>query len=88
MILANHLDPSDPLSDTYTFVLANRYLLYGGYVKAENLYKSTLERNSNDPYVLNNLGCLYYYENRVAEAIAEWSKAIENKTKYGGCLFK
>lgn len=80
MILANHLDPSDPLSDTYTFVLANRYLLYGGYLKAENLYKAILERNSNDPYVLNNLGCLYYYENRVAEAIAEWSRAIEIKS--------
>lgn len=80
-ILTSHLDPSDPLSDTYAFVLANRYLLHRSYLKAEKLYHQLLQRKPSDPYIMNNLGCLYYYQNRISEAIAEWSKAIEINPK-------
>ncbi len=79
MILTSHTDPSDPLSDTYTFVLANRYLLHRSYVQAEKLYEGLLKRKPDDPYILNNLGCLYFYQQRIAEAISAWSKAMEAK---------
>lgn len=79
MILTSHIDPNDPLSDTYTFVLANRYLLHRSYIQAEKLYQELLRRKPDDPYIMNNLGCLYFYEQRIAEAINEWSKAIDLK---------
>ncbi|MCX7830821.1 MAG: tetratricopeptide repeat protein, partial [Acidobacteria bacterium] len=79
MILTQHLDPNDPLSDTYSFVLANRYLLHRSYIQAEKLYSELLSRKPDDPYIMNNLGCLYYYQQRIAEAIVEWSKAIDVK---------
>jgi len=79
MILTSHTDPNDPLSDTYTFVLANRYLLHRSYVQAEKLYTELLKRKPDDPYIMNNLGCLYFYQQRIAEAINEWSKAIDAK---------
>jgi len=78
-ILNQHMDPNDPLQDTYAFVLANRYLIHRSYVKAEKLYTSLLQQKGSDPYVSNNLGCLYYYENRVSDAITQWSKAIDAK---------
>ncbi|HNQ78418.1 MAG TPA: tetratricopeptide repeat protein [Acidobacteriota bacterium] len=78
-ILNQHMDPNDPLQDTYAFVMANRYLIHRSYVKAEKIYTSLLRQKGSDPYVSNNLGCLYFYENRVSDAVAQWSKAIEAK---------
>jgi tetratricopeptide (TPR) repeat protein len=77
-ILNQHMESNDPLQDTYAFVLANRYLLHRSFVKAEKIYTSLLQqKEGGDPYVSNNLGCLYFYENRVSDAIQQWSKSID-----------
>ena len=78
-ILNQHMDSNDPLSDTYSFVMANRYLLHRSYVKAERIYNRLLQQKGSDPYISNNLGCLYFYENRVSDAVTQWSKSIEAK---------
>lgn len=82
MILTQHVDSNDPLSDTYTFVLANRYLFHRSYIQAEKYYVELLKRRPDDPYIMNNLGCLYFYQQRIPEAINEWSKAIEIKQNF------
>jgi tetratricopeptide (TPR) repeat protein len=78
-ILDQHMESSDPLQDTYAFVMANRYLLHRSFVKAEKIYSNLLQQKGGDPFVSNNLGCLYFYENRISDAVVQWSKSIEAK---------
>jgi hypothetical protein len=75
--LSAHVSPADPLNYSYSYLLASRYLLHGSYVKAENLYQALLKEKPDDAKVLNNIGCIYFYENRFQEAIRQFSKAIE-----------
>ena len=77
--LASHLTASDPLRETYAFLLANRYLLHGSYLKAEGLFQDVIKANPMDANAGNNLGCLYFYENRYQEAIQQFSRAIQNR---------
>ncbi len=77
--LANHISPKDPLEEPYTFLLASRYMLHGSYLKAENLYSTLLKERPDDARVANNLGCIYFYENRYQEAIQQFGLAIKNR---------
>jgi hypothetical protein len=74
--LASHLSPDDPQNRAYAFLLACRYLLHGSYLKAENTFRPLLANDAQDAEVHNNLGCIYFYENRYQEAIHEFSMAI------------
>lgn len=78
--LAAHVGPADPLNYAYSYLLASRYLLHGSYVKSEDLYQAILKEKPNDANVLNNIGCIYFYENRFQEAIQYFSRAIEAKS--------
>ena len=77
--LASHTAQGDPLQRTYTFLLADRYLLHGSYAKAEGLYQSLLSGSPDDAEVANNLGCIYFYENRYQEAIQQFGRAIQSR---------
>ncbi len=77
--LAGRVSPEDPKSRTYAFLLACRYLLHGSYLKAENTFRPLLANEAQDAEVHNNLGCIYFYENRYQEAIHEFSMAIRLK---------
>jgi tetratricopeptide (TPR) repeat protein len=77
--LAGHIGDDDPLNRPYAFLLASRYLLHGSYLKAENTYQPLLSQSAQDAEVCNNLGCIYYYENRYQEAVQQFSKAIDYK---------
>ena len=77
--LSAHTGPGDPLARTYTFLLANRYLLHGSYARAEGLYQPMLNEGNDAAAVANNLGCIYFYENRYQEAIQQFGKAIDLK---------
>lgn len=77
--LASHVSPADPLNYSYSYLLGSRYLLHGSYVKAENLFQEILKENPGNANVLNNIGCIYFYENRFQEAIQNFTKAMESK---------
>jgi hypothetical protein len=78
--LANHTSPKDPLERNYSFLLAGRYMLHGSYLKAENLYRNLLKESPDDARVANNLGCIYFYENRYQEAIQQFTHAIAHQS--------
>jgi len=77
--LGEHIAPTDPKSGTYGYLLACRYMLHGSYMKAENLFRGLLNENPSDARIFNNLGCLYYYQNRYQEAIQQFSRALESR---------
>lgn len=77
--LSAHVGVADPLNRPYAFLLASRYLLHGSYLKAESTYQPLLAEQSSDAEICNNLGCIYFYENRYQEAIQQFSKAINYK---------
>ncbi len=79
--LVEHIGAQDPLRGTYTYLLASRYLLHGSYMKAENLYQGLLKESPDDAGVYNNMGCIYYYENRYQEAIQAFTKATAIQPK-------
>ncbi|MEJ2367800.1 MAG: tetratricopeptide repeat protein [Acidobacteriota bacterium] len=66
-----------PNKATYQYILANRYLLHGSFLKAETLYKRLLQEKRDVAGAANNLGCLYYFESRFQEAIQQFSYAVK-----------
>lgn len=77
--LAAQITPGDPKSRTFAYLLACRYLLHGSYLKSENTFRPLLANDAQDAEVHNNLGCIFFYENRYQEAIHEFSQAIRLK---------
>lgn len=65
------------LKPLYRTVLANRFLLQGSYIRAEKIYLEVDRESGGSAPVRNNLGCLYYYQGRYQEAIAQFGKALE-----------
>ncbi len=80
--LGEHIGPMDPERGTYGYLLACRYMLHGSYDKAENLFRSLLTDSPSDAGIYNNLGCLYFYQNRFQEAIQQFSKAVEARPDF------
>jgi len=76
--LTEHISPSDPLDKAFSTLLGGRYMLHGSYVKAQNIYHALLKEYPDDARAANNLGCVFFYENRYEEAIQQFSKAITN----------
>lgn len=80
--LSEHVGQADPLNHAYTYLLASRHLLHGSYVKSEELFQALLKEAPNDAMALNNLGCLYFYENRFQEAIQQFNKSIASRPDF------
>jgi len=76
--LTDHIAPDDPLDKTFATLLGGRYMLHGSYAKAQNIYHSLLKEYPDDARGTNNLGCVYFYENRYEEAIQQFSRAVTN----------
>ncbi len=75
------------LKGTYLVILADRLLLQGSYVRAEKLYTEADRNQGGSAPACNNLGCLYYYQGRFQEAIAQFGRAIELRPDLGAAFF-
>lgn len=54
----------------------------GKYYAAEKYYRSALEYIPQDPAVLNNLSCVFYYQEKYGEAVERLEQAIAKKGNY------
>jgi len=75
------------LRTLYRTVLANRYLLQGSYIRAEKIYLDVDRESGGSAPARNNLGCLYYFQGRFQEAIAQFTKATELRGDMAEPLF-
>src|SRR6185437_6947341 len=63
-------------SPAFEFILGNAYYNVGKTDQAEKRYRSAVERYPTFVRAWNNLGVLYYTENRFADAATCFSKSI------------
>lgn len=67
---------TEPPSPAFEFILGNAYYAGGQMELAEKNYRSAVKRYPNFVRAWNNLGLLYYSNNRYADAIPCFSKAV------------
>jgi tetratricopeptide (TPR) repeat protein len=69
-------DPNARSSPAFEFMMANAVYVAGDYPLAEAKYKSAVERNPSFIRAWNNLGVLYYVQDRYAEAVPCFSRSV------------
>ncbi len=85
--LVGHPSTKNPLDKTFATLLSERYILHGSYIKAENLLSTLQKDYPGDAAVANNLGCIYFYENRYQEAIQQFSNALKIQSGMAAAYF-
>lgn len=79
--IANALNPSDPLPDTY---IARTYANIGEYVKAVQYAEQAKNDAPTDPYMWGTLGSMNYRLGKYPEAIAALKLAVRGGTTDDG----
>jgi len=79
--IANALNPTDPLPDTY---IARTYANIGEYVKAVQYAEQAKNDAPTDPFMWGTLGSMYYRLGKYPEAIATLKLAVRGGTSDEG----
>lgn len=69
-------DGGDQPSPAFEFMLGNAFYVVNDFKAAETKYRSAVERNPAFVRAWNNLGVLYYVQDRYVEAVPCFSKAV------------
>ncbi len=64
------------------FIKASYRLSEGDITGAEQLYQESLLKNPNDPMILNNLGNIYFYQNKLKQALDYYQKSAQIDPDY------
>lgn len=75
-LLEAMMDEKEPPSPAFEFILGNAYYAAGDNEKSEAHYRSAVERYPTFLRAWNNLGVLYYTNDRFADAIPCFSKSV------------
>ncbi len=86
-LLEDKAEDDSNLAAFYRLIFANRLMLHGSYLQAEKLYQDVDKAQGGNAQALNNLGCIYYFEGRYQEAIAQFSNAISQRPDMGIAYF-
>jgi tetratricopeptide (TPR) repeat protein len=69
-------DPDQKPSPAFEFMAGNAFYSAGRYPEAEAKYRNAVERNPGFTRAWNNLGVLYYLQDRYADAVPCFSKSV------------
>jgi tetratricopeptide (TPR) repeat protein len=75
-LLEAMMNEKEPASPAFEFILGNAYYSAGQIDKAEERYRSAVQRYSTFVRAWNNLGVLYYSAGRYTDAIPCFSKSL------------